>query len=472
MTTTSKRPGRVLIVDDEPNYGRILLKVLRDQGFDPTAVTSAEEALQIIQDEPPDAVLSDIRMPGMDGMALLEVIRKNDPEIAVVLMTAYGTHVQEERAKQLGAYHYLRKPFENQEVVQTVRLAMERRELLRKTRDLTRALEERYSLDMLRGKNQKMQQVFELILKVAPTDANVLVIGENGTGKELVARAIHSHSGRDIDNFQPINCSALSPNLIESELFGHEKGAFTDARDRKRGLFEVANGGTVFLDEVGDMPYELQAKVLRVLESREFRRVGGVEPIQTDFRLVSATNQDLEEKIKEGGFREDLYHRINVMTLGIPPLRERPDDIPLLSEHFIRHFNQKRGRMVAGVSPEAMRVLMDYKWPGNVRELENTIEHALVLRADGYIEVSDLPDRIAPEASASGFMWSDGEIVPYKVAKEAFERRYFAELLSRNDYNVSRAAITAGLSRRHLQEKLKQYGLRKARDGTDLKLED
>lgn len=458
-------PPSVLIVDDEPSMGRILLKVLREADFEPTAVTSAPAALERLASHPVDAVLTDVRMPGMDGMDLLKKIREMEPDVPVILMTAYGTIEQAVQATKMGAYDYVRKPFNNAEIVHTIQLALERRRLVEQTRYLSSELEHRYSLDNLVGKNPRMQQVFDLILKVAPTPANVFILGESGTGKELVARAIHQHSPRKNRRFVPINCSALPRELLESELFGYEQGAFTDARSAKRGLLEIADGGTVLLDEIGDMPIELQSKTLRVIEAHEFRKVGGVNPIHVDLRFIASTHQNLDQLIEEGRFREDLYHRLNVMAIRLPPLRERLDDIPLLAGHFVHLYNQRMSRNVTGVSPQTLRILMEYRWPGNVRELENAIEHALILRREGEIQPSELPEHIASSQGTGRLAWDSGELVAYKVAKEAFERAYFTELLERNEHNVSRSAIAAGLSRRHLQEKLKQYGIRRGRAG-------
>jgi DNA-binding NtrC family response regulator len=458
-------PPSVLIVDDEPSMGRILLKVLREANFEPTAVTSAPAALEHLASRPVDAVLTDVRMPGMDGLDLLKKIRETEPDVPVVLMTAYGTIEQAVQATKLGAYDYVRKPFNNAEIVHTIRLALERRQLVEQTRYLSSELERRYALDNIIGKNPRMQQIFDLILKVAPTPAYVLILGESGTGKELVARAIHHHSPRKNRRFVPINCSALPRELLESELFGHEQGAFTDARSAKRGLLEIADGGTILLDEIGDMPMELQAKTLRVIEDHEFRKVGGVNAIRVDLRIIASTHQNLDQLIDEGRFRQDLYHRLNVMAIRLPPLRERLDDIPLLARHFTDVYNERMSRKATGVSPEALRVLMDYRWPGNVRELENAIEHALILRREGEIQPSELPEHILSSQGTSRLAWESGELVSYKVAKEAFERGYFTELLERNEHNVSRSAIAAGLSRRHLQEKLKQYGIRRGRGG-------
>jgi two-component system NtrC family response regulator len=462
----------VLIVDDEPNMGAILKKVLKGSGFSAAAVTSAEEALKYADSNPVDAVLSDIRMPGMDGISLLKEIKNRDPDIAVVLMTAYGTPGQEALAKELGAYHYIRKPFDNEEVIQTLRLALERRQLIQQTRHQSRQLEDRNRLDNIIGKSPRMLQVFDLILKVAPTDANVLILGETGTGKDLVANAIHYHSPRKDKEIYPINCSAIPEGLIGSELFGHVKGAFTDARTQKKGIFEAADGGTVFLDEIGEMPLDLQTVTLRVIETGEFRPVGGIKSVKADVRIIAATNVDLQQRVKEGRFRQDLYHRLNVMTIRLPALRERRNDIPLLVNHFIEKHNKKTGRFVSGVGPEAMRVLMEYSWPGNVRELENVIERALILRFDGDIEINDLPEEINPDYDAHEITWETGEVVPYKVAKDAFERKYFQQLLAANAYNVTRSAMAAGLSRRYLQEKIKQMKILRGRKGEEENLEE
>ncbi len=314
--------------------------------------------------------------------------------------------------------------------------------------------------------------MFDLILKVASSDANVLILGETGTGKDLVANAIHYHSPRKDKEIYPVNCSAIPEGLIGSELFGHVKGAFTDARTQKKGIFEAADGGTVFLDEIGEMPLDLQTVTLRVIETGEFRPVGGIKSVKADVRIIAATNVDLQQRVKEGRFRQDLYHRLNVMTIRLPALRERRNDVPLLVDHFIEKHNKKTRRFVSGIRPEAMRILMEHSWPGNVRELENVIERALILRFEGNIEVADLPEEVHPERAASEITWETGEVVPYKIAKDVFERRYFQQLLAANGYNVTRSAMAAGLSRRYLQEKIKQMKILRGRKTTDEKEED
>jgi transcriptional regulator with PAS, ATPase and Fis domain len=305
-----------------------------------------------------------------------------------------------------------------------------------------------------------MQELFHLIEKVSPTDSTVLILGESGTGKELVAHAIHNQSTRNDEKFMAINCGALPRELIESELFGHEKGSFSGAHQRKIGLIESADNGTLFLDEIGDLPMELQVKILRVLEQKEIRRIGSVDSKKVDVRIIAATNRDLREDIKDGSFREDLYYRLSIMDLTLPPLRERKEDISLLVDHFITTFNQKMNRSVESITPEALKVLLNYHWPGNVRELENVIQRCMILREAGQIQDDDLPANLVPDPASNGSPLFDPQQIPFVKAREAFEHRYLQELLHINDNNVTKSALMAGISRRHLQELMKKFNLR------------
>ncbi len=454
--------GNILIVDDEKGMCHILKRLLSDKGYHVDTALSGEEALKCLAKEMYDAAMLDIRMPGMDGLELLGIIRRDSPDTSVVMMTAYGTVETAVTAMKQGAYEYITKPFNNDEVVHIIGNAVERKRLLDRNRYLTRALEERDRLEDMVGKSEPMQELFTMIEKVAPTDSTVLILGESGSGKELVARAIHKQSNRKKANFLAINCAALPKELIESELFGHEKGAFSGAHKQKIGVFEAADGGTLFLDEIGDLPLELQVKLLRVLEQKEIRRVGSVQAKAIDARVIAATNQHLKEKVEEGLFREDLFYRLSIMDLHLPPLRERRDDIPLLTEHFISLLNKKMNRSIEGVDPEAMRVMIEYNWRGNVRELENVIQRCMVLRENGIIQVDDLPSTLSSTSGGETGTVFDPVRLTFHEARELFEQTYLKELLAANEENVTQSAQMAGISRRHLQELMKKYGLRPA----------
>ncbi len=454
------RRGNVLVVDDEAGMCHILKRMLTDEGYTVVTATSGEKALKVIDEDSFDVAMLDIRMPGMDGLELLDHIKQESPETSVIMMTAYGTIETAVSAMKRGAYEYISKPFNNDEVLHIIGNAMERKRLVDRTNYLAQILEERDRLAGMVGKSQSMQDLFRLIEKVAPTDSTVLILGESGTGKELVARAIHEHSQRKEEKFMAINCGALPRELIESELFGHEKGAFSGAHQRKIGLFEAADNGTLFLDEIGDLPMELQVKILRVLEQQEVRKIGSVKSQEIDVRVIAATNRDLKEDINAGKFREDLFYRLSIMDIQLPPLRERNEDIPLLAENFITKFNQKMNKSVEGITPEAIKILMEYHWPGNVRELENTIQRCMILRESGMIDADDLPKTLLPPAKDEPSFFLNPNHLSFQKAREAFEHRYLDELLRLNEGNVTKSALMAGISRRHLQDLMKKYSLR------------
>lgn len=454
------RRGTVLVVDDERGMCHILKRLMTDQGYMVDTALNAQEALELLQKETYDAAMLDIRMPGMDGIELLGRIKESSPDTAVVMMTAYGTIETAVNAMKRGAYEYITKPFNNDEVLHIIGNAMERKRLLDQNRYLSEVLREREGMEDLVGSSRPMQELYRLIEKVAPTDSTVLILGESGTGKELVARALHGKSERKDEKCIAINCGALPRELIESELFGHEKGSFSGAHQRKIGLIESASGGTLFLDEIGDLPMDLQVKILRVLEQKEVRRIGSVESKSVDVRIIAATNRDLREDVQEGQFREDLFYRLAIMDIHLPPLRARKEDIPPLIEHFIKRFNQKMNRSVEGVSPEALRTLMNYGWPGNVRELENVIQRCMILRDQGTIDESDLPSNLKNVSQGPATPFIDPDQLTFQKAREAFEYRYLEQLLKLNNSNVTQSALMAGISRRHLQELMKKYGLR------------
>ncbi|HOE10691.1 MAG TPA: sigma-54 dependent transcriptional regulator [bacterium] len=454
--------GSVLVVDDEAGMRHILNKLLSGKGYSVFTAESAHEALELARKDHPDIAFLDIRIPDMNGLELLTALKSQDPDLVVIMMTAFGTVETAVQAIKSGAYEYITKPFENDKILVMAANAVERRRLIDRTRRLTEEVQDRRAFEGLIGRSKSMQELYALIKRVAATESTVLIMGESGTGKEVVARAIHAQSPRADKRFVPVNCGALPRDLIESELFGHEKGAFSGAHQRRIGLVEAADRGTLFLDEIADLPADLQVKILRVIEQKEIRRVGSVTDIKVDVRLLSATNRDLEADVKSGRFREDLYYRLSIVPIRIPPLRERTEDIPLLAQHFIEQFNKKMNRSVCGTTPAAMRLLREYPWPGNVRELENTIERALVLRDQGEICEEDLPIQLRrqpPEAVNDTYLLDQSELT-FQQAREAFERSYLESLLKANDNNVTRSAMLAGLSRRRLQELIKKYGLK------------
>ncbi len=454
------RRGSILIVDDERGMCHILNRLLSDEGYNVDTTTSGEMALKKIEKETFDVAMIDIRMPGMDGLTLLDHLHQESPETSVIMMTAYGTIEDAVSAMKRGAYEFITKPFNNDEILHIISNAFERKRLLDRNRYLSEALEERNRLEDLVGNSRKMQELYRLIEKVAPTDSTVLILGESGTGKELVAKAVHNRSTRKDEKFIAVNCGALPRELIESELFGHEKGSFSGAHQRKMGLIESADGGSLFLDEIGDLPLELQVKILRVLEQKEIRRIGSVNSNSVDVRIIAATNRDLQDDIEAGTFREDLYYRLSIMDIPLPPLRERKEDIPLLADHFITRFNQKMNRSIEGITPDALRVLMNYPWPGNVRELENTIQRCMILRDSGEIQRDDLPAGLSANNKPNHSDIMDPTQISFQKAREIFEQRYLQQLLESNKGNVTQSALMAGLSRRYLQELMKKYGLR------------
>ena len=396
----------ILVVDDEEILRDVLGMLLRKEGFRPIFARSGEEALLVYDKEPIDLVLLDVMLPGMSGMDVLRQIRLRDPDQVVIVITAYSSIEGAIDAMRQGAFHYIPKPFKNEEVLLTVRKGLDQRRLTQENRALREQLGRRYGLDNIIGKSQPMQQVFELIRLSAPSKSNILILGESGTGKELVAKAIHHHSRRADGPFVTVNSGSMPPDLLESTLFGHVKGAFTGAIAAKKGLFELADGGSIFFDEIGNIPPDTQAKLLRVIQEKEFMRLGGVETIRVDVRIIAATNAHLENLVQQGAFREDLYYRLNVITIHLPPLRKRAEDIPLLARHFLRLYAEENGKAISEISPGAMERLIDYRWPGNVRELENAIERAVVLSPGETLDLELLPPSVrapngAPPAAAA-----------------------------------------------------------------------
>ncbi|HDI78059.1 MAG TPA: sigma-54-dependent Fis family transcriptional regulator, partial [Desulfobacteraceae bacterium] len=385
----------ILVVDDEKNYLVVLETLLRSEGYEVITADNAKDALEIVLESDVDLVLTDMKMPGISGMELLETIKRRKPDIPVIMMTAYGTIEMAVEAMKKNAYDYITKPFKNEELKRTIRKAIENYTLLKENRRLSRELRERYRFANIIGKSKPMLEIFSTIEKIASSRASVLITGESGTGKELIAKAIHYSGSRKDGPFISVNCGALTETLLESELFGHERGAFTGAIAMKKGRFELADKGTLFLDEIGDMPASLQVKLLRVLQEMEFERVGGTRTIKVDVRIISASNKTMKEEVEEGRFREDLFYRLNVIHIHIPPLRERVEDIKLLVNYFIDKYSKEEGKEGLKISADAWKALYGYHWPGNVRELENVIERAVVLNSDGIIDLDDLPLEIS-----------------------------------------------------------------------------
>jgi len=459
--------ARVLVVDDERAILIALGGLLRKEGYEVETAGSAEHALSALGGEPFDLLLTDLSLgKGLSGIDLLERAKRLRPEMPVVVITAHGTEKTAVEAMKKGAEDYVPKPFDNDEIRLVVRRALERTRLEREHRMLQEQIEREYGFGSLIGSGEAMRRVFETIKKVAETDLTVLVRGESGTGKELVAQALHYRSARRKRPFVAVNCAAISRELVESELFGHEKGAFTGADARRVGRFEAAQGGTLLLDEVGDMPLETQAKVLRVLQERSFERVGGASPVRVDVRVVAATHRDLEAEVARGRFRQDLYYRLRVVELELPPLRERLADVPALVDRFLGQLAERLERNKAGISPEATAALARHAWPGNVRELRNVVERAAVLASGERIELSDLGLDEARELAGSDLL-----SLPFSEAKrravEQFERRYLEQALERHAGNVSRTAEAIGMVRQSLQQKLRELGLRERRDPED-----
>jgi two-component system NtrC family response regulator len=447
-------PFRVLVVDDEPAQLELVVGFLKKQGFETVLAESGAQALERFQHETVDLVLTDQKMPGMSGLDLLKAVRAINPEAAIIVITAYGTVETAVAAVKAGAADYLSKPLNLDELLYRIEQVRERHRLLSENRDLREALQRHHRIEGIIGESGQMLEVLSLVRRVAPSEATVLIRGESGTGKELIAKAIHYASPRASGRLVRVNCAALPETLLESELFGHEKGAFTGALGTRKGRFELADGGSLFLDEIGDLSLPLQAKLLRVLQEKEFERVGSSLAIRVNVRILAATHRDLEALLKTGQFREDLYYRLNVVTIVLPPLRERREDLPLLMDHFLRAFAKKNGKTIRGFTQEAREALLRYDYPGNVREIENIIERAVVLTRDDVIGKTDLPLSIHETEG------EDSEQATLPAAVEGVERRMIKDALARSGGVQTRAAELLGISERALRYKLKKYGLR------------
>ncbi len=442
--------GSILIVDDEFSIRDSLYNWFRREGYSVRAVENASQALEAMQAQYFDVVLLDIRMPGMDGMELQEHIHGIDPRIAVIMMTAFASVDTAVRALKHGAFDYVTKPVDPDELSHLVARALEQRRLRDENAQLREAIDDLVGADQIVGNSPPMRKVLELVEHVAKTDATVLILGESGTGKELIARTIHANSKRRYSPMIAVNCGALPDSLLESELFGHEKGAFTGAQGRRKGKIELADGGTLFLDEIGTVDAKMQVDLLRVLETKELTRVGGVHPVNVDFRTICATNLNLERAVAEGRFREDFYYRINVFTIELPPLRERRSDIPALTRYFLERFARQMDKRITGISPAAMELLATYDWPGNVRELSNAIERAMVIGKPPLIQPEDLPLRKPTTA-----------VIDSGQSLADIEKRHIAAVLERTGGNITQTAEILKVDRVTVYNKMKKYGLRR-----------
>ncbi len=444
-----KKP-RILVVDDEWAMQEALRDWLREDGYEVGLASSGEEAIVKAKQKNWEVILLDLKMPGMDGLEALKRLKEVNPEAEILMMTAYATVDTAVQAMKEGAFDYLVKPFDPDEVEIQIKKIVQHKDLVLENILLRKTLEEKYQHDEIIGKSEAMQEIFGMISRVAPTDSTVLITGESGTGKELIAQAIHANSQRSYMPFIAISCGALPDALLESELFGYEKGAFTGATHAKRGRFEMADGGTLFLDEIGDISLKTQVGLLRVLQQKEISRLGSEKTTKVDVRILAATNRDLKQAIQEERFREDLYYRLNVISIHIPPLRERTEDIPLLVKTFVRKFSAEMNKEEKKVSPSALKILMDYDWPGNVRELENVIERALVIGQGREILPDDLP-------------FSKGVLRPTELPKslKLMEKIHIQRILKENDWNISKAARELEIDRQTLYNKMQKYEINK-----------
>lgn len=452
--------NHILVLDDEQNYLLLLETLLADEGHTVTALQDPELGLAFLEESEVDVVITDMKMPKLSGQEVLAHVQKNYPHIPVLIMTAYGTIDAAVEAMRHGAFDYITKPFSNDELILSVRKAVQLAQAQRRYSLLSENLEQRYALHQIIGRSKAMRRVLEMVDRAAPSKSTALITGESGTGKELIAKAIHFTSPRKKGPFISVNCMALNPGVLESELFGHEKGSFTGAVARKRGRFELAQGGTLFLDEIGELSPELQVKLLRVLQERTFERVGGTEPITVDIRIVTASNKDLQAAVQAGAFREDLFYRLNVVHIPLPALRERREDIPLLAAHFLKKFTEDNASRVKGFTAEAIDYLTAYEWPGNVRHLENVVERCVVMAGDDMIRVEDLPPEIKDEEAQ---FKSAVDLLPPRLnladTLEKIEAALIRRALAQSGFVQVKCADMLGISKSLLQYKLKKYKL-------------
>jgi len=447
----SNKKEKILVVDDEKIVRESLFHWFQEEGYQVETAGDGETALRIFDKNKFDLLLVDMKMPGMSGLELLDKVKEIDKDTIVILITAFASVPTAIKALKDGAYDYVTKPVDPDELEHLVKKALEQKSLRVENEQLKGSIDEIIKPDNLIGESAQMKKIYELIHTVAQTDTTVMIRGESGTGKELVAKAIHINSRRKYFPIIPVNCGALAESILESELFGHEKGAFTGAQFKRKGKFEMADGGTIFLDEIGSVTSKMQVELLRVIESKQFSRVGGNQIIKSDFRVIIATNEPLEDLVKQGKFREDLYYRLNVFSIVIPPLRERTGDIPVLAFYFLNNFCTAMNKNIKNISPDAMEFLSKYEWPGNVRELENAIERAVVVGKGDTIQVDDLPFHVSSSPSATG----DGD-----NSMTAMEKKHIARVLNENNWNISKSALALEIDRVTLYNKINKYGLR------------
>jgi two-component system response regulator PilR (NtrC family) len=450
----------ILVIDDEEVLQDVLTSLIQREGHTTHSARTGEEGLALLEREEVDLVVLDLMLPGMSGMQVLQRIRERDPDQVIVVITAYSSIEGAIDAMRQGAFHYIPKPFKNDEVLLTLRKGLEQRRLTTENRSLREQLQQRFGFDKIIGKSKPMQQVFDLIRLAAPSKSNILILGESGTGKELVAKAIHHHSRRAHGPFVTVNSGSMPSDLLESNLFGHVKGAFTGAVSSKKGLFEVAETGSVFFDEIGNIPLDTQAKLLRVIQEREFMRLGGVDTLKADVRVIAATNADLEAEVQAGGFREDLYYRLNVITIALPPLRKRTEDVPLLAHHFLSQYAEENDKPLKDIAPGAMGLLMDHPWPGNVRELENVIERAVVLSTGPVLDVELLPASVrhpSTVAAPAASLPSNG--MSLKDAVSEYERQLIVKALQMSGGVQKRAAEMLHVKPTTLHEMMKRLNI-------------
>ena len=447
----------ILIVDDEPRLADVLATAMDSFGFSAQTASNGQEALEVMKRETIDLVLSDLRMPGMDGRQLLHEVRRGWPDVPVVLITAFASVRDAVDLVKEGAFDYLSKPFEISEVEAVVRRALRLNEVIRDNERLRGELEGRYRFDQLIGSSAPFRRVIEQIGEVCESRATVLLTGESGTGKEVIARAIHFNSPRRAKPYIGVNCAAIPEGLLESELFGHVKGAFTGASANRAGRFAAAEGGTLLLDEIGDMPVAIQVKLLRVLQERSFEPVGATQSVQSDVRVIAATHQDLRLAVADGRFREDLYYRLNVFPINVPSLRERVEDVPLLAGHFLKQFNESMGKQILGYTPAALAAMVNYRWPGNIRELQNCVERAVIVARGASVDVPDLPPYLFEEAGGQTVTRVPADL---DAEMARIERGYIVEALERAEGVQVRAAEALGVSERSLWHRVKKLGIR------------
>ena len=447
----------IIVTDDEKPQREILKEILEDEGHEVHTAGSAEESLKLVETLMPDIVITDLKMGKISGIELLENVKKYDPSPAVIIMTAYGTVNSAVEAMKKGAFDYLSKPLEKDNIILTLKKAAERMSLLKENLKLKEALIERFKMEGIIGKSKKMQYILNIAKKAAPTNVTVLIYGESGTGKELMAKAIHYNSQRNKGPFIALNCAAIPDNLIESELFGYEPGAFTGAIHRKIGLFESSDKGTLFLDEIGDLPALTQTKLLRVLQDKEIRRLGGKESIKVDNRIIAATNKDLAKEVSLGKFREDLYYRIRVITIDLPPLRERVEDIPYLVDYFIEKYNKEFGKKIKGVSQEAIRAIQKYHWQGNIRQLEFIIERAVLMTDNQFISYEDIKDEL--KDMTSEISEYDFHLPTKGINFEKLEKELIRQALEKSNFVASRAAKLLGMTDKTFRYRLEKYNI-------------